>query len=457
MVRIMILLKPSLLLLCIFPLITCKGLHEEFSWTRINYVWPGQDSSSHIDIPKPDPIAFPGSTNSNERHTTRRPGRTTRRTTQRPDTNSDYIYENNIPMGANLWKDKLFITVPRRRMGVPSTVNFVWANSSERHNVPLIPYPDWKTNTLRDSRDSNRDDGYRFVSVYRVAVDLCDRLWFVDTGLIETPGNPQQIQPTALVIMDLKTDKVLQYYQFPANLLRNTSNLASLTIDMTNNNCRDAFAYIPDVGGYGLVVYSLSQNKAWRVNHNYFYLENTVGEFSIGGHEFQWNDGIFSIAITDVKSDGFRDAYFHSMAGVNLYKVSTRILKNEELATRSYHGSDFKIVGNKGELSQTSSSDLHQSKGVLFLGLVNQNALGCWNINKPLSDISLVQRSDEKMIYPSDVKIVEDKIVVLTNTMPVFLYGTLDYDRTNFRVWVETVDTAIRGTKCESSRGGSHY
>lgn len=368
----MTVLNPLIYLLVLLPFISCKGLKEEFTWTRINYAISGRSSSSSsIDIPRVDPIAFPGNTNVNQRSTTRRPRPTRPRSTTQTPTNSDYIYgkflqviilsrgqilENNIPMGANVWKDKLFVTVPRRRNGVPSTVNFVWTNSSERHNVPLIPYPDLETNRLPDGRGGRRNN---FVSVYRVAVDSCDRLWFVDTGLIEIPGksikknckeelnffvgNPQQIQPTALVVMDLKTDEILQYYTFPQNLLRNTSNLASLTIDITNNNCRDAFAYIPDVGGYGLVVYSLKQNKAWRLTHNYFYLENTVGEFSIGGHEFQWNDGIFSIAISDVKSDGFRDAYFHSMAGVNLYKVSTRILKSEELATRSYHGNDFKV------------------------------------------------------------------------------------------------------------------
>lgn len=85
-------------------------------------------------------------------------------------------------MGANVWNNKLFITVPRRRPGVPSTLNYVWLNSTNRHNLPLIPYPDWDTNTL-DRRNSDR-----FVSIYRVGIDSCDRMWFVDTGLIETPG-----------------------------------------------------------------------------------------------------------------------------------------------------------------------------------------------------------------------------------------------------------------------------
>ena len=91
------------------------------------------------------------------------------------------VVENNIPMGANVWNEKLFITVPRRRVGVPSTLNYIWVNSSQHHNVPLKPYPDWESNSLEARGD-------KFVSVYRVAVDGCDRLWFVDTGRIETPG-----------------------------------------------------------------------------------------------------------------------------------------------------------------------------------------------------------------------------------------------------------------------------
>lgn len=37
--------------------------------------------------------------------------------------------------------------------------------------------------------------------------------------------------------------------------------------------------------------------------------------------------------------------------------------------------------------------------------------------------------------------------------MPGFLYGQLDYDVVNFRIWVQSVREAIRGTKCESRSG----
>lgn len=86
-------------------------------------------------------------------------------------------------MGANLWKNKLFVTIPRRRAGIPSTLNYVWLNTTKKHNVPLIPYPDWKSNQY-----SLNESPERLVSVYRTAVDDCDRLWMVDTGLVEPLG-----------------------------------------------------------------------------------------------------------------------------------------------------------------------------------------------------------------------------------------------------------------------------
>lgn len=71
-------------------------------------------------------------------------------------------------------------------------------------------------------------------------------------------------------------------------------------------------------------------------------------------------------------------------------------------------------------------------------------------MNNELSTISLVQKDDQKMIYPSDVKVFGDKVFVLTNTMPGFLYGRLNYDETNFRVWGNDVRKAIEGTKCQT-------
>lgn len=53
------------------------------------------------------------------------------------------------------------------------------------------------------------------ISTFRIRVDECDRLWVMDTGLADILGNPKQITPPALVIFDLKTDKLIRRYVLP--------------------------------------------------------------------------------------------------------------------------------------------------------------------------------------------------------------------------------------------------
>lgn len=37
----------------------------------------------------------------------------------------EFIPENNVPFGVEVWRDKVFVTVPRRNPGVPSTLNYI--------------------------------------------------------------------------------------------------------------------------------------------------------------------------------------------------------------------------------------------------------------------------------------------------------------------------------------------
>lgn len=61
---------------------------------------------------------------------------------------SDYVAYNNVPMGANHHNGRLFITVPRRRPGIPATLNFVSTKSTKGTGPSLRPYPDISTNEL---------------------------------------------------------------------------------------------------------------------------------------------------------------------------------------------------------------------------------------------------------------------------------------------------------------------
>lgn len=65
--------------------------------------------------------------------------------------------------------------------------------------------------------------------------------------------------------------------------------------------------------------------------------------FDVDGFQYTWKDGVFSITLGQRKTDGYRTAYFHPMASVSEYAVSTSILQNEQSSRREDHGNDFKV------------------------------------------------------------------------------------------------------------------
>ena len=66
-----------------------------------------------------------------------------------------YIAYNNVPMGVTHYQGRLFITVPRRRPGIPATLNYVPVESKITVPSPLLRgYPDYETNALDVSLSS---------------------------------------------------------------------------------------------------------------------------------------------------------------------------------------------------------------------------------------------------------------------------------------------------------------
>lgn len=102
------------------------------------------------------------------------------------ETDNSFIPYNNVPMGVAHSRDRLFISVPRRAIGIPSTLNYINLKDSAPGSSPrLRPYPNVAFNSLEHKSSSKYPP---IVSVYRLRVDACQRLWFVDTGLLEFPG-----------------------------------------------------------------------------------------------------------------------------------------------------------------------------------------------------------------------------------------------------------------------------
>lgn len=65
------------------------------------------------------------------------------------------------------------------------------------------------------------------------------------------------------------------------------------------------------------------------------------------------------------------------------------------------------FLGHRGDLAQSAMHAFDKDTGVIFFSQVSLNAIACWNTAKPLqpSNIGIVAKDDEIMIYPADINV----------------------------------------------------
>ncbi|XP_316854.5 protein yellow [Anopheles gambiae] len=387
-----------------------QKLQERYSWQQLDFVFPNQ------------------------------------RLKQQALARGDYVPTNGLPVGIERWENKLFVSVPRWKDGIPSTLNYIDMNQTPSGSPALIPYPDWSSNVAGDCANG-------LSTVYRIKADKCGRLWALDTGTVGIGNTTQQLCPYALNVWDLKTNRRLRRYELrPEDTNANTF-IANIAIDM-GRSCDDTFAYMSDELGYGLIVYSFEQNKSWRFAHSFFFPDPLRGDFNVAGLNFQWGEeGIFGMSLTPPQADGFRTLYFSPLASHREFTVSTRILRDETKVEESFH--DFQYLKERGPNSHTTSRVMSDT-GLQLFNLIDQNAVGCWHSSLPYSPEyhGVVDRDDVELVFPADVKIDDEETVwVISDRMPVFLIADLDYSDVNFRIFSAPLSTLVAGTVCDVQAG----
>ncbi|CAG9838937.1 unnamed protein product [Diabrotica balteata] len=263
--------------------------------------------------------------------------------------------ENNLPVGIEIWQDKLFVSVPRWKEGIPATLNYVPLNSPVK-NPRLIPYPDFPSNEL-----GNCEKGLS--TVYRIKADECDRLWVLDTGTFGIGNTTQNPCPYAINIFDLKTNRRIRRYEFRPEDINSNTFIANIAVEL-GATCDDAHAYFSDELGYGLIVYSLKDNKSWRFSHSYFLPDPLRGDFTINNLNFQWGEeGVFGLSLTPVQPDGYRLLYFSPLASHREFVVSTKTLQNSSKVDDSWK--EFYPLNERGPDSHTTSRVMDEN-GISF-------------------------------------------------------------------------------------------
>ncbi|KAH8361026.1 hypothetical protein KR093_006785, partial [Drosophila rubida] len=381
--------------------------------------------------------------------------------------NGDFIPKNNLPLGIDVHRNRLFITTPRWKDGVPASLVTVPYPTKEI-SPPVRPYPNWQAHSSPYNADCSK-----LISVYRTTVDAqCNRLWLIDSGIVNATISLNQICPPKIVAFDLTTDEMVVRYELPPAQVKQDSLHSNILVDVRSGNCLDAHALVTDVWRFGIVVYSLEKNRSWRVTNFNFSPNPVASDFNVYGLNFQWLDGVFGMSLS---SD--RQLYFHPMASFKVsptesasncsihcyslhcqeFMVPLDLLLNESLWTNGSVDTAklFVAVGDRGFNGQSSTSGIARN-GVMFFTQVHRDNIGCWDTAKPYTRANLgllldVDNSTMLIQFPNDLKVDNKEkqgVWVMSNRLPIYLYSQLDYGDINFRILRADVDNVIANNIC---------
>lgn len=119
--------------------------------------------------------------------------------------------ENVVPTGFEITEHRIFIATPRLRAGVPATLSVIPRDLPLGSSPQLEAYPSWDWH--RAGKGDLNCSG--LISVYRIRIDKCNRLWVLDSGINTSIDDFQVACQPKLLVFDLQTDQLIRQVIFP--------------------------------------------------------------------------------------------------------------------------------------------------------------------------------------------------------------------------------------------------
>ncbi|KOB71512.1 Yellow-f4, partial [Operophtera brumata] len=297
---------------------------------------------------------------------------------------------NNVPIGLAVYSKycDIIVTVPRRRHGaglcvpagsrqVPSAVGSGHGTArsaryggdshsdAQSHLTPILDPPRVK----------------ELVSVYQLAVDRCHRLWVVDTGLLEVPGTslltpipePPRVEELVSVYRPV-VDRCHRLWVVDTGLLE---------VPGTEETQPQRCTVTPDSNPRA----SEGRGACLRVPAGSRQVPSAVG----GGHRSAGSARCQETGAASFDSDSVDWCNFPGLTSITV-EVDPASCEDahayiNDLATETLIVFSLKAMdkGDKGPNTQSGSHAYHSGSRTIFFANVAQDAILCWNVDKPLT------------------------------------------------------------------------
>ncbi|CAH1962399.1 unnamed protein product [Acanthoscelides obtectus] len=370
-----------------------------WSWNYVNYTWP-----SDIDY-----------------HSTVRGNR--------------YLPQNILLGGPRVYQDKVYVTMPKYRIGVPASLGFFPLVSLEKTNILITPFPSWEMNHQGECRNLQ--------SVIATEIDRQGIMWVLDGHRSSNYINGIRC-PAKMVLMDLnRRGAVIQVVTFPNEIsLKDGGFLNDLVIDETDGT----YVYITDNSAIdpGLVVYSYNQNRAWKLRDGSMFPQVSASGYVIdNGFRIDYLGTIDGLALSPFTDIAPRLLFYTPLTSNQLFCVTTDILKDQQLASNQTWRRYVKFVGEK---QGSTDGMVMDNKGNLYYGLIPQSAVAKWNIFEPLKTAEIIHRNPKTMVWPDSFSMdLQGNLFLVTDHAHRFFVNnnTLLFtpDEIKFRIHVIHVGT----------------
>lgn len=125
-----------------------------------------------------------------------------------PGDDKDYYNpETVVATGLAVGYERIFVATPRLFSGVPATISSI-SRKTVGDSPILQAYPDWSFHAAGRRAYNCSDLG--LVSVYRMRIDSCNRLWALDAGVSRSLEDFEITCPPKILVFDLSTDQVVR-------------------------------------------------------------------------------------------------------------------------------------------------------------------------------------------------------------------------------------------------------